>query len=95
MIVAATTNTNANNSDRQPPGRRRGRGIGGVGTAARLLVGLLLLGSVLQGELAGLCRRPAKDRNSVALGRRSRHTFGTHSVMPRPKGTRMRRPGFT
>ncbi len=33
--------------------------IGAMGTAARLLVGLVLLGSVLQGELAGPFRPAA------------------------------------
>jgi hypothetical protein len=43
-----------------PAGRPQdGRRIGGIGTAARLLVGLVLVGSVLQGELAGPFRPAA------------------------------------
>ena len=61
--MAATTNTTPNNPNQQAagqaPGRRRSRVIGGVGTAARLLVGLVLLASVLQGELAGPFRPAA------------------------------------
>jgi hypothetical protein len=52
MALAATTHTAAN-------GRRPKRMIGAIGTAARLLVGLVLLGSVLQGELAGPFRPAA------------------------------------
>jgi hypothetical protein len=51
----------------QEPSRRRGRAIGGIGTAARLLVGLVLLGSVLQGELAGLFRPAAWAFGLVGL----------------------------
>jgi hypothetical protein len=62
-LAATTTNTTANNSNEQAagqtPGVRRGRVIGGMGTGARLLVGLALLGSVLQGELAGPFRPAA------------------------------------
>jgi len=62
MAVAAT-NTTMNNPNQQAagqaPGRRRSRMIGAVGTGARLLVGLVLLGSVLQGEFAGPFRRAA------------------------------------
>jgi len=62
MAVAAT-NTTTNNRGRQTtgqaPGRRRSRMIGAMGTAARLLVGLVLLGSVLQGELVGPFRPAA------------------------------------
>jgi hypothetical protein len=63
VAVAATGNTTANNRNQQAagqaPSQRRARRIGGVGTAARLLVGLVLLGSVLQGELAGPFRPAA------------------------------------
>jgi len=61
--VAASTNTTMNNPNQQAagqaPGWRRSRMIGAMGTAARLLVGLVLLGSVLQGELAGPFRPAA------------------------------------
>jgi hypothetical protein len=61
--VAATTNTTANHPGQQTTGqtadRRGSRMIGAIGTAARLLVGLALLGSVLQGELAGRFRPAA------------------------------------
>jgi hypothetical protein len=43
-LAATTTNTTANNSNQQAagqtPGVRRGRVIGGMGTGARLLVGV-------------------------------------------------------
>jgi hypothetical protein len=59
----AATNTTMNNPNQQAAGqasgRRRSRMIGAMGTGARLLVGLVLLGSVLQGELAGPFRRAA------------------------------------
>jgi hypothetical protein len=62
MAVGAT-NTSTGNLNREPtghvPGRRRSRMIGAVGTAARLAVGLALVGSVLQGELAGPFRPAA------------------------------------
>ncbi len=63
MILAATTTTTTNGGDQQAagqaPDRRPSRMIGAMGTAARLLVGLVLLGSVLQGELAGPFRPAA------------------------------------
>jgi len=63
MAMATTTNLSTNRGNQQgagqAPGRRRGRVIGALGTAARLLVGLVLLGSVLQGELAGPFRPAA------------------------------------
>jgi hypothetical protein len=58
MAVAAT-NTTTNTPDQQMTGPARSRMIGAIGTAARLLVGLALLGSVLQGELAGPFRPAA------------------------------------
>ena len=51
----AAADTTTNNSSHEAPARMIGR----VGTAARLLVGLVLLGSVLQGELAGPFRPAA------------------------------------
>jgi hypothetical protein len=51
-----TKNTNNGQATLQAASRRK---IGRVGTAARLLVGLVLLGSVLQGELAGPFRPAA------------------------------------
>jgi hypothetical protein len=59
MTVAATTHTTPNNSEQLATSRRPKRMIGAIGTAARLLVGLVLLGSVLQGELAGPFRPAA------------------------------------
>jgi len=61
--VPATANTTTNTNE-QATGRQSGRRIGGIGTAARLLVGLVLLGSVLQGQLLDGPFRPA----SWALG---------------------------
>jgi hypothetical protein len=52
-LAAGSGTTSDNGNDQaaaRPPRERR---IGGIGTAARLLVGLALLGSVLGGELAG------------------------------------------
>ena len=59
--MAATTNPTGNNSNDQAAGQAGSsrRRIGGMGTAARLLVGLVLLGSVLLGELAGPFRPAA------------------------------------
>jgi hypothetical protein len=59
MAVATTTHTTTNNSEQRAASRRPKRMIGIIGTAARLLVGLVLLGSVLQGELAGPFRPAA------------------------------------
>jgi hypothetical protein len=60
MAMATVTNATTKNTDEratfQASSRRK---IGRVGTAARLLVGLVLLGSVLQGELAGPFRPAA------------------------------------
>jgi hypothetical protein len=63
MAVAATTRTRADINE-QATRRQSGRRIGGIGTAARLLVGLVLLGSVLQGQLLAGPFRPV----SWALG---------------------------
>jgi hypothetical protein len=52
---AATRNTNVQATLQAPSRRKTGR----VGTVARLLVGLVLLGSVLRGELAGPFRPAA------------------------------------
>jgi hypothetical protein len=49
MAVAATTNTTANTNE-QATGRQSRRRIGAMGTAARALVGGVLLGSVVQGQ---------------------------------------------
>jgi hypothetical protein len=58
--MATGTNATMKNANEQAtlqaPSRRK---IGRVGMAARLLVGLVLLGSVLQGELAGPLRPAA------------------------------------
>jgi hypothetical protein len=60
MAMATVTNETTKHTDEratfQASSRRK---IGRVGTAARLLVGLVLLGSVLQGELAGPFRPAA------------------------------------
>jgi hypothetical protein len=63
MAVVATTDTTTCNSNEQAAnlttGRRGRRRIGAIGAAARLLVGLALLGSVLQGQLLDGPFRPA------------------------------------
>jgi hypothetical protein len=64
MIVAATTNPTGSNRNDQAASPRR---IGGMGTAARLLVGLVLVGSVLRGELAGPFRPAAWALGLVGL----------------------------
>lgn len=55
-VTNATTKNTNEQATLQAPSRRK---IGRLGTAARLLVGLVLLGSVLQGELAGPFRPAA------------------------------------
>ena len=62
-----TTDTIIGNEQASGRRRRQRRGIGGIGTAARLLLGLVLLGSVLQGELAGPFRPAAWALGLVGL----------------------------
>lgn len=55
-VTGATTKNTGQQATLQAPGRRK---IGRVGTTARLLVGLVLLGSVVDGELVGPFRPAA------------------------------------
>jgi hypothetical protein len=85
-ITNATTKNANEQATPQAPSRRR---IGAVGTAARLLVGLALLGSVLQGELAGPFRPAAwllglVGLPAVLLGWQSRRA---HQGRPRLAAT--------